>query len=1335
MKTKWNGTISRLTVVSLLSALLSPLSAWVGPTPSVEAAPLTDVEIVEGEGDGYVYVASLKSDGSVWVWGNQRSVTMGDYERADATKVPGLSDVVDIAGGSEHILALEADGDLFAWGENYNGQLGTGDSDARYQPTLVMTDVKQIAAGYGHTVALKSDNTVYAWGLGGAGQLGDGLETSQESPVQVKTDETTPLVDVAQVAAGYDFSFAVTVTGAVYAWGQNDIGELGLGESGGQYAYATPIPGLELDTSESSSDRIYAHWSAEYAMATVGGDVYGWGDASIGDNGFGLNAQGTESCAVYSDYYGWYFYYDCVTSPTPIPNLPPVESVALGATHTLFHAKSGELYGVGDNYDYQLTGNVNSTNEPVLLSIEANPELTGIASVFAGAYSSFAVKDLGAGTLGWGYTAIPPNPDLEDHTTPVEVSIAANPLEPEAELTVQAIDAVTGEAISGSDAGVWLSRDYGTAYPFWDETTQRFVFYNLRPDAEGSYHDLEVTYGSEYHSVEQTIVLEEGVTEHVVHLTPKWVPSSFSFRDEDPSANYIEGYAYIDVSYYETDVEYRLYFADDAGERVGAVIGVNSYYWIDIPKTEVPTEAVGLRLEVYNESEELSVDVPLTLLLVDEPVNVPELYFQDTNEASGIISPQLTWSDPAQFARYDGYELFYKNSNSESEADEQFIKSYPIGQGSYTYDGDADDDGEPDREFYEGDKFVVRFYDDQGNYSESFSVTIHDNIRGDSFTPSIHPELSPPTDALLTDLDADPNEIGGRLSWRPDNYAEGHIVYFVDESGTRIEPFLSINDGYTFLVDIPMDTELPPGATSVAVFSTSDYIYESSEGAIATVPGKPEGLEFMDWDGVDHAIGGTFSFDGLTAYVGIDRHEVFFADGAGNPIGERVAVVTPRNHWDYHTQYEVEIAGSIPSGATHIGVRTVAGGEAGPLEIIKLWDDRMFPKHFRLYDTDPDPDEISPVFEWEAPNDESGLASYYIRSYMGTVATVAAGTANEEGKYILPLTYAELGEATYFYMTLRDQASQYTDLYLDLPNVTDLATSATEMPTAATQAGLGNIEYADFENTAADEQSIAGDIRWYDTDYSNVTGHRLYVLNDSLEKLLWLGTSTYSYYPVTFSLHEEVSLPEGSMYLAIYPIDDEGRESDEPALIELGEPSETPGHITDFAFVDTDLGTGEIRGVISWKPPVDEAGFGIAEYEVGFANEYGAAVGDLLGEVAAGSTTYALPVPANTAIPSGSGYILIVGKTAGGSIVNRFWHVIDDSTATGEGSESYKEELREKLAELSNDPEDPISVGQILKFLRTAEEDITGDGEFDHEDVKFVLDLIEPMLVTPSVPH
>jgi uncharacterized repeat protein (TIGR02543 family) len=177
-------------------------------------------------GGGYHTVA-LKSDGTVWAWGYNRSGQLGDNtttNRWTPVQVSGLTGVTAIAGGGYHTVALKSDGTVWAWGYNEYGQLGDNTQTQRLTPVQVsgLTGVTAIAGGKYHSVAIKSDGTVWAWGSNSGGQIGDGTTTSRSIPVPVSV-----LTGVTAIAGGGYHSVAIKSDGTVWAWGLNLNGALG----------------------------------------------------------------------------------------------------------------------------------------------------------------------------------------------------------------------------------------------------------------------------------------------------------------------------------------------------------------------------------------------------------------------------------------------------------------------------------------------------------------------------------------------------------------------------------------------------------------------------------------------------------------------------------------------------------------------------------------------------------------------------------------------------------------------------------------------------------------------------------------------------------------------------------------------------------------------------------------------------------------------------------------------------------------------------------------------------------------------------------------------------
>ena len=133
---------------------------------------------------------------------------------------------------------------VVAWGDNEFGQLGNGASGSgANKPVgvggrLSAPDIKTLAGGANHSLALKTDGTVWAWGRNNVGELGNGTNSTTgcnciSTPVQVvnPSDPSGFLQGVTTIAAGGDHSLALRSDGTVLAWGSNNFGQLGNGDN------------------------------------------------------------------------------------------------------------------------------------------------------------------------------------------------------------------------------------------------------------------------------------------------------------------------------------------------------------------------------------------------------------------------------------------------------------------------------------------------------------------------------------------------------------------------------------------------------------------------------------------------------------------------------------------------------------------------------------------------------------------------------------------------------------------------------------------------------------------------------------------------------------------------------------------------------------------------------------------------------------------------------------------------------------------------------------------------------------------------------------------------
>ena len=168
---------------------------------------------------------ALTSSGRVLSWGANFSGHLGDAARPNG-RVPGYvrlprhARITSIAAGVGTGYAVTSAGRLLAWGNNYSGELGNGTTKTRRTPIQVRlpAGVKVAAAtgGLRHALALTTGGRVLAWGYNAYGPLATDPSPTTTCRSWVELPRGTR---VRGLAAGRDFSMALTTGGRVLAWG------------------------------------------------------------------------------------------------------------------------------------------------------------------------------------------------------------------------------------------------------------------------------------------------------------------------------------------------------------------------------------------------------------------------------------------------------------------------------------------------------------------------------------------------------------------------------------------------------------------------------------------------------------------------------------------------------------------------------------------------------------------------------------------------------------------------------------------------------------------------------------------------------------------------------------------------------------------------------------------------------------------------------------------------------------------------------------------------------------------------------------------------------------
>ncbi len=269
---------------------LSPTS-----TPTPTPAPLPAHFGVRMVNDSFVNSGACRihRGSSLLCWG--KSVITGDglgnmTGGFIPAEVSGFSSgVSDVSVGTRHACAIR-NGDLFCWGENGSGEVGVGDALPVSTPAPVLPTASQSftmvrAGARDQTCAVTNTGALYCWGNNDSTtSLG---VASLDVAVTVPT--LVPGMDsgVTSVDVGAGVICAVKA-GALYCWGANPSGELGVDTSGAPVTGPSLIAGLEAGvTAVSAGDRSRSGSTASSICAIRSGALWCLGENDLHQLGTG----------------------------------------------------------------------------------------------------------------------------------------------------------------------------------------------------------------------------------------------------------------------------------------------------------------------------------------------------------------------------------------------------------------------------------------------------------------------------------------------------------------------------------------------------------------------------------------------------------------------------------------------------------------------------------------------------------------------------------------------------------------------------------------------------------------------------------------------------------------------------------------------------------------------------------------------------------------------------------------------------------------------------------------------------------------------------------------
>lgn len=229
-------------------------------------------------------------NGSIYAWGGNANgqLGLGDVTpRSSPVAVLGGFKFGTVVAAGASTFGISTGTTAYAWGVNTNGQLGLGDVTPRSSPVAVLGGLRftsiiplSAATGEGCVAGVTTTGQVYAWGYNVSGQLGVGDVTPRSSPVAVLGGLTFSQVAGSCLSSRY-FFVGLNTSGTAYAWGNNARGQLGVGDVTPRSSPVAVLGGLTFKQLISSP-------SGETMFGiTSTGALYGWGDNLQGVLGVG----------------------------------------------------------------------------------------------------------------------------------------------------------------------------------------------------------------------------------------------------------------------------------------------------------------------------------------------------------------------------------------------------------------------------------------------------------------------------------------------------------------------------------------------------------------------------------------------------------------------------------------------------------------------------------------------------------------------------------------------------------------------------------------------------------------------------------------------------------------------------------------------------------------------------------------------------------------------------------------------------------------------------------------------------------------------------------------
>ena len=278
----------------------------------------------------YVYhCVCLDNYGNVFTFGNNNRGQLGIGEDVSHTSIPqkvNLPPCAQISCGEYFTMCLSESGEVYSFGYNQNGQLGLGNNEEIYNSPQVISSLKGvefIECGGDHVFCKSLHNEIYCWGNNEYGQLGLGNTDNQNTPILCSSLSNEDVIDI---KCGYNHTLVLTSNGDVLSCGSNYLSQLGR-ETGG---YSSSFQKID-ELSEITRIECGLYHSL---CINNSNDLFVFGNNRYGQFGLAYTKK--------------------IRKPIKHPSLSNIIDISNGGNHSFIKTSNNEIYAFGGNFYSQL---------------------------------------------------------------------------------------------------------------------------------------------------------------------------------------------------------------------------------------------------------------------------------------------------------------------------------------------------------------------------------------------------------------------------------------------------------------------------------------------------------------------------------------------------------------------------------------------------------------------------------------------------------------------------------------------------------------------------------------------------------------------------------------------------------------------------------------------------------------------------------------------------------------------------------------------------------------------------------------------------------------------